>query len=120
MTSLDPNKERQMVVVGSKQRIAVDDVNIQKPLSITQKGIARESFSGFGDMKLFVRDGDMILPRIPNEEPLKNQILHFAQSINTNTQPIPNGELGLMVARISEAVEKSIHQKGAPVTIQQL
>lgn len=84
---LDPNKTRAMTVVGSQKMVVYDDTAENK-ITIYDKGIDRMAVLGENmdyDKASYVkfnhRSGDILLPRIPFEEPLKLQIDHFAACI---------------------------------------
>jgi predicted dehydrogenase len=73
---------------------------------------------GFGEFKLLIRDGDIVVPKLDPSEPLKNQALHFLQCIDEKREPISDGMNGFYVVRIMEAIQESIHNNGLPVQIQ--
>lgn len=115
----DPNKVRELVVVGSEKRIVFNDLSSQEPVKIYEKGIAPadESVSTFGEAHFRMRDGDIISPHINFTEPLKNQCRHFLQCVVEGKQPLTDGRSGLEVVRIMVAIERSRQQNGAPVAV---
>jgi len=114
----NPNKEREIVVVGSKQRIVFDDTSIQEKVRVFEKGVeAAKEPSSFGEHQLSIRDGDIIAPNIPVSEPLKSQVLHFIECIREGTSPLPDGKSGLEVIDIMEAIDASVAKNGEPVEI---
>ena len=84
---LDPHKIRRMTVVGSKKMVVYDDLSENK-IAIYDKGIDRigklgehmdfdnPNFSHFDH-----RSGDVVLPKVDWEEPLKVEIEHFVDCI---------------------------------------
>ena len=50
-------------------------------------------------------------------EPLKNQCLHFLECIEHGTQPITDGQSGVDVVRVMEAIDRSVEMHGAPVSV---
>jgi predicted dehydrogenase len=71
----------------------------------------------FGEFRFLVRDGDIISPKIEPSEPLKNQCAHFLDCIEKGIRPLTDGQNGLDVVRVMEAVQESLHKRGAPVEI---
>jgi len=53
----------------------------------------------FGEFKLFVRDGDIISPKIEFSEPLKNQATDFIEAISQNRRPVSDTVTGTHVFR---------------------
>ncbi len=118
----DPNKVREMVVVGSKQRIVFDDVNVQERVRVFEKGVApaEPDTANYGEHQLLMRDGDIISPRIAASEPLKNECLHFLECIEQGINPISSGREGTDVVQVMEAIDHSIRMNGAPVQVELL
>ena len=91
---LDPRKIRRITIVGSKKMIIYDDIAENK-IAIYDKGIERTSLKATSkymeDYGLYRtanfnhRFGDIIIPRIQWEEPLKVEIDHFIDCINNGT-----------------------------------
>ena len=84
---LDPNKIRSITVVGSKKMVVYDDVADNK-VAIYDKGIDRMAVLGKDmdyDNQRFpafnYRSGDVLLPKIDFQEPLKVEIDHFIDCI---------------------------------------
>ena len=114
----DPEKVRQIVVVGSEQRVVFNDLNPQEPIRIFEKGIGGSSTlpTNFGE-QYAIRNGDIISPNIGLSEPLKEQCLHFIDCIRNHQRPLSDGWNGRDVVRVMVAIEESIGRKGAPVEL---
>ncbi|HEX6386483.1 MAG TPA: Gfo/Idh/MocA family oxidoreductase, partial [Anaerolineae bacterium] len=115
----DPNKVRELVVVGSNKRIVFDDTKILERVRIYEKGVApvEPEAPTYGEFHFEMHDGDIISPRIEVSEPLKNQCLHFLTCVNQGARPLTDGQAGLEVVQVMAAVDRSIEQNGAPVAI---
>jgi predicted dehydrogenase len=115
----DPNKVREVVVVGSDRRIAFDDLNLMERVRIYEKGAISVPTAdpGNGDVELMLRDGDIISPRVEASEPLRNECSHFLECITKGTRPLTGGYEGREVVRAMQAVERSIERQGARVEI---
>jgi predicted dehydrogenase len=116
----DPNKVRELVVVGSNRRVAFDDMDPQEPVRIFEKSVTSSEGepSSYGEYQFLMRDGDIISPRIESSEPLKNQARHFLECVADGKRPISNASVGRDVVRIMEAIDRSVALNGAPVTIE--
>jgi predicted dehydrogenase len=117
----DPNKVREVVVVGSKQRVVFDDLNDLERVRIFEKGVSvgETDAASFGEFKLLVRDGDIISPKVEFSEPLKNQALDFVAAVREKRSPVSNGVTGEAVVRALKAIEESVKQHGKAVEIEQ-
>ncbi len=113
----NPHKVREVVVVGSKQRISFNDTSPDEKVRVFEKGVAASAtaYLDYGAYQLMIRDGDVISPKIPVEEPLKNEVLHFIECIQSGEQPLSDGVNGMVVVRVMEAVNESVCNNGAPV-----
>jgi predicted dehydrogenase len=115
---IDPNKVREVVVVGSRRRIVFDDLNNLERVRIYEKGMsATMEADTFGEFRLIVRDGDIISPRVPPSEPLKNLAMHFLSCVAGSEPPLSDGRNGLDVVRVMAAIDRSLAQEGAPVDV---
>ncbi|MDB4859557.1 Gfo/Idh/MocA family oxidoreductase [Candidatus Marinimicrobia bacterium] len=84
---LDPNKIRKMTIVGSKKMVVYDDIAEDK-VTIFDKGIDKVSVLGEGmdfdssnSFEFKHRAGNVVVPKIKWEEPLKIEIEHFLNCI---------------------------------------
>jgi predicted dehydrogenase len=115
----DPDKVREVVLVGSKKRIVFNDLNTTESIRIFEKGISpsETDVDSFGEFRLLIRDGDIISPRVEASEPLKNQCAHFLECAVTGAKPLSDGENGLEVVRTLVAIDESVRRNGAPVEV---
>jgi predicted dehydrogenase len=115
----DPNKAREVVVVGSEKRIVFNDLNGMERVRVYEKGVVTvvPEPSSYGEYHFQMRDGDITSPRIEVSEPLKNQCRHFLNCVLQGEQPISSGKEGREVVRVLEAIDRSILHKGAPMGI---
>ncbi len=116
----DPNKVRELVVVGSKQRIVFNDLDTMERVKIFEKGISpvQAEAASFGEFQYLMRDGDIISPHVAASEPLKNQCRHFVECVINDQQPQTDGRDGLAVVRVMAAIEQSIQLRGAPIFLE--
>jgi predicted dehydrogenase len=107
---LDPHKERRFTVVGSRRMATFDDMALEGKLTIYDKGFDEDSH-GYGEY--ITRSGDIFSPRIPNVEPLRLECEHFVQCIRGGVTPRSDGESGLRVVRVLEALQRSLEASSA-------
>ena len=115
---LDPRKVREITVVGSKKMAIWDDLNPDEPIRIYDKGVMKErDYRTFGEFHYLSRDGDIVIPKIRLVEPLQVEGNAFLEGIANGGKVISDGEMGVRVTRILEAVQASIRKKGLPVKV---
>lgn len=116
----DPNKVRELVVVGSECRVVFDDVNPSEPIRIFEKAVSAGDgpIEPRGEYPLHIRDGDIISPRVLATEPLKNQCRHFLECVETGATPRTPGEDGVNVVAVMDAITRSIEARGAPTPVE--
>ena len=111
---LDPHKERRFTVVGSKRMATFDDMELERKLTVYDKGFD-EDYSSYGEY--IARSGDIFSPRVANEEPLRIECRHFLECVTTGAAPRSDGEAGLRVVRVLETLQQSLQEstRAAPV-----
>jgi len=104
---LNPNKVRQLTVVGSKKMATFDDISPLEKLRIYDKGIAKkQEFNSWGESLVGYRHGNIVIPQSSTGEPLKAELQHFIDCIINKKTPITDGEHGAKVVQIIELGEK--------------
>jgi len=105
---LDPHKIRKMTIVGSKKMVVYDDIADNK-IMIYDKGIDRMAILGknmdFDDPASFLfnhRSGDVVMPKISWQEPLKIEIAHFIDCIELGTTCLTGADHAMKVVGILE------------------
>lgn len=113
---LDPRKERRLTLVCSHKMAELDDVAADK-LRIFDKGYDRPPTFRTFDEYLTLRDGDVHIPRVAMGEPLRLQLSHFLDCLDTGAPPLTDGASGLRITRILEAAQRSLALDGVPVPL---
>ena len=114
---LDPHKMRKLTVVGSRKMVVFDDMEPIEKLKIYDKGVeAKLGYESYGDA-LTVRQGDIYIPNVTMEEPLKIECQHFVHCVMNGHKPETDGENGLAVVKILEAGQQSLDSSGAVVDV---
>jgi len=116
---LSPRKERRLTIVGSNKLVELDDVGPDKLKIYDRDWDQPPRFTRF-DEYLTLRGGDVHIPRVEMEEPLRRQVRYWLDAIASRT-PVDNEIAGpangLRVVTILEAAQRSVRQEGAPMNI---
>ena len=115
----DPNKVREVVVVGSRRRIVFDDLNDSERVRVFERGVSVGDAiaDSYGEFKLLVRDGDIVSPKVQPSEPLKNQCADFVEAVRDGKPPLASCQFGLGVIRTLAAIDASMRSHGAAVEV---
>ncbi len=114
---LDPHKVRRLTVVGSRQMAVFDDMESTEKLRIYNKGVDRvPEYASYGDA-LTLRFGDIHVPHLEMQEPLRLECQHFVDCIEQRTTPRSDGHNGLAVLRVLDALQQSLDRQGALVRL---
>jgi predicted dehydrogenase len=117
---LDPNKVRQVTVVGDRKMVVYNDLSDNERIRIYDVGVAPTEI-GEGpapyEMPVTYRTGDITSPYLEFVEPLLVQDTHFIDCVRTGRRPDTPGERGLGVVRVLAATDEAL-ATGAPARIQ--
>ncbi len=114
---LAPRKMRQMIVVGSKRMVQYDDTASDEPVRVYDRGMDVGPPSNFGEHQLIYRTGDVVIPRVQPQEPLRLELEDFARAIRTGSEPRSNVALGIEIVAAVEMASASIRDNGAPLAL---
>lgn len=115
---LDPQKERRVVVVGSRKMAVYDDTAADAKLLIYDRGIEPASSvsharTSNGELGMpIVRSGGVEAPQLDASEPLRVECAHFIECIQHGRAPLTGGEQALAVIRVLDAAQRSITSGG--------
>ena len=115
----DPDKSREIVLVGSRQRVMFDDLSHLEKIRIFQKGVGLVDNGGqpnYGE-DIQMRDGDIVSPRVPAAEPLKEQCREFLRCVTEGERPVSGGAEGEAVVSTLEAIDASMSKDGVRVAV---
>src|SRR5271169_6239246 len=99
---LHPFKEQKLVVIGSRKMAVFDDVAREGKLKIFDKGI--EWHNG----EPVVRQTAESTLFVPEAEPLREELVHFAECVRTRRTPRTDGANGVRVLRVLDACQRSL------------
>jgi predicted dehydrogenase len=111
---LDPHKVRRITVVGSERMATLDDMALERKLSIWDNSFASLSDT-YGEY--ITRSGPVHSPMVLNTEPLRLECIHFIECLRTGERPHTDGAAGARVVTVLEALQTSLEQDGAPVPV---
>jgi predicted dehydrogenase len=115
---LDPRKTREMTIVGSKRMIVYDDIAAIEKIKIYDARVERPPhYDTFGDFHYSYHYGDMHVPYIRQEEPLRSECQHFLDCVKEGISPLTDGKRGLELVKILEASSQSLKLGGAPINL---
>ncbi|MCZ6917619.1 MAG: Gfo/Idh/MocA family oxidoreductase [Gemmatimonadetes bacterium] len=120
MSWLDPHKVRRLTVVGSKKMVVFDDMQPREKIKVYDKGVGKPPTYGSYGESLAVREGDIVIPRIPNVEPLRAELAHFLAVVRGEEESRSSARDGLQVVRILDAATRSLRSGGDPVELGQV
>jgi predicted dehydrogenase len=114
---LDPHKLRKFTVVGTQKMMVFDDMEASEKIKVYDKGVDRAGqVVSYGDA-LTVRSGDILIPKISLQEPLRLECLHFVECVRERKRPLTDGIGGLRVVKVLDAAQRSLKSGGQPVPI---
>ena len=115
---LDPNKVREMIIVGSKKMILYNDKEPLEKIKIYDKRVeAPPHYDTYAEFHYSYHYGDAYIPHLKQVEPLKVETQHFLDCIRKGETPETSGLDGLRVVQILEAASRSLKDNGAKVEI---
>jgi predicted dehydrogenase len=116
---LAPRKLRQMIVVGSQRMVQYDDIASDEPVRIYDRGMDMlpPTPANFGEHQLIYRTGDVVIPRVEPQEPLRLELEDFAHAIRTGEEPRSNLALGIEIVAAIELAEASLRAGGKPLAL---
>jgi len=117
---LNPRKVRQITVIGSEKMALWDDLNLDHPITIYDSSIGLEQSyysDSFASHRLSYNRGNVVLPSIPTNEPLLEEIKHFTKVIKGKEMNRSSGTYGTEVVKTLRAADKSLRESGKFVKI---
>jgi predicted dehydrogenase len=115
---LEPRKIREMTFVGTRRMIVYDDLQTSEKIRIYDARVDRPPhYDTFAEFHYSYHYGDVYVPHIKQDEPLKVECMHFLECIEKGMRPISSGRDGLDLVRILEASSQSLKSNGGAVAL---
>jgi predicted dehydrogenase len=102
---LDPHKMRRITVVGKEKMVVFDDMELERKVTIYEKGPWQPAET-YGEWQ--TRTGDIFIPQIPNDEPLRVECRHFLDLVDGHGDASEAARDGLAVVRVLEQLQASL------------
>ena len=102
---LDPHKMRRLTVVGTEKMVVFDDMELERKVTVYEKGPWQRAES-YGEWQ--TRSGDIHVPKIPTDEPLRLECEHFLRLVRGETDRRRVARDGAMVVRALERLTASL------------
>jgi predicted dehydrogenase len=102
---LDPHKMRRITVVGREKMVVFDDMELERKVTIYEKAPWKRTDS-YGEWQ--TRSGDISIPKIPTDEPLKLECQQFLRLIAGDGDRRKVAEDGARVVRALERLTESL------------
>lgn len=109
---ISPIKERRTMIGGTKKMAIFDDMRFMDKLSIYDHGIIhRDTSRGYGLYEYEARSGDILIPYIPNEDSLRNSLMHFHECIEEGKQSLSDGKQAIKVLKVLDMARERLNGK---------
>jgi predicted dehydrogenase len=102
---LDPHKMRRITVVGREKMVVFDDMDLERKVTVYEKAPWKRAET-YGEWQ--TRSGDIFVPRIPTDEPLKLECRHFLSLVAGEGDRAKVARDGAMVVRALERLTDSL------------
>ena len=118
---LHPRKRRMISVVGSDRMLTIDDMDLNEPLRVYDKGVIgadnddlRDTFAGFRSQ---IREGEVRIPHVTEGEPLRAECEEFLSRVHGTRSSLSDGRAGAEVVAVLEAIDRSLKDGGKSVRV---
>jgi predicted dehydrogenase len=105
---LDPHKMRRMTVVGDRKMAVFDDMEPERKVTVYDKGPEQRADT-WGEWQ--TRSGDISIPKIANDEPLRLECEHFVSLLRGQGDRFAAAHEGLAVVRALEQLQASLERE---------
>jgi predicted dehydrogenase len=102
---LDPHKMRKITVVGTEKMVVFDDMELERKVTVYEKAPWKRAES-YGEWQ--TRSGDIHIPKIATDEPLKLECEHFLRLVAGEGDRSKVAEDGARVVRALERLTDSL------------
>jgi predicted dehydrogenase len=107
---LDPHKMRRMTVVGREKMVVFDDMELERKVTVYEKSPWKRAET-YGEWQ--TRSGDIFIPKIPTDEPLRLECQHFLRLVAGDGDRTKVALDGARVVRALEMLTDSLGGRAA-------
>jgi predicted dehydrogenase len=112
---LSPVKVRTTLIGGEKKMLVWNDLEADEKIKVYDKGIERSSGNSGYELRVSYRAGDLWVPRVEQVEALTRETQYFVDCVVNGETPFNDGNAGLRVVQMLEAIDRSMSRKGEMV-----
>lgn len=112
---LNPEKVREVVVVGTKGMVVYDEMEQNDKVKVYTKSVSNELING--EVSFTYHQGSLSIPDLDKTEALLVELSHFVYCINSNIEPNSGGRAGIEVVKVLEAADESIKENGKQIQL---
>jgi predicted dehydrogenase len=105
---LDPHKARRITVVGDRKMAVFDDMELERKVTVYDKRPEQRTDT-YGEW--LTRTGDISIPKIANDEPLRLECEHFLALLRGERDAREAATAGLAVVRTLEQLQASLERE---------
>ena len=102
---LDPHKMRKLTVVGREKMVVFDDMELERKVTVYEKSPWKRAET-YGEWQ--TRSGDIYIPKIPTDEPLRLECAHFIDLVEGGGDRDKVARDGARVVRALEMLTDSL------------
>jgi predicted dehydrogenase len=114
---LSPVKVRRIILGGSRKMILFDDTEPTEKIRIYDHGVERKAEQARHSLLVDYRTGDIVIPKLPQEEALANLVEHAWRVLERDEPTRVGGADGERIVRMVEAAQASMAAKGSPEAV---
>jgi predicted dehydrogenase len=103
---LDPHKMRKLTVVGREKMAVFDDMELERKVTVYEKSPWKRAET-YGEWQ--TRSGDIFIPKIATDEPLRLECTHFLELIDGDGDRARVAKDGARVVRALEMLTNSLN-----------
>jgi predicted dehydrogenase len=103
---LDPHKMRKLTVVGREKMVVFDDMELERKVTVYEKSPWKRAAT-YGEWQ--TRSGDIFIPKIATDEPLRLECGHFLELIEGGGDRARVARDGARVVRALEMLTNSLN-----------
>jgi predicted dehydrogenase len=117
VSRLDPLKTRRTTVVGTRQMLVYDDMDLDSKLKVFERASDHLDIDAYGAYQSRTRDSAMYVPSLPMVEPLAVELQHFLDCVDAGKRPHTDGWNGVRVVAVLEAAVASWRAGGVETPV---
>jgi len=114
---LDPHKMRKITLVGTDRMVTFDDMEPTEKIRVYDKSANLTPGSVDYADAISLRQGDIKIPYVKGDEPLRIECQHFIDCVTDGRTPRSDGRDGLRVVRVLDAATRSLKGGGTPIAL---